>query len=348
MVFRKLLRMRADLFDYVLPPERIAQFPLAEREQAKLLCLDRKKGTWTNKHIFDLPEILKPGDLLVFNNTKVFNARLQARQEGEKTSFEVFLLHPEGSEWAALIRGLRKIELEETLVFADGSSAVLKKKEPDGVALLDFQRSVEGVFTLCEQHGSIPPPPYVKTELTSEKDYQTIYADPRGSVAAPTAGFHFTSALLEELSNRGIRHAFLTLHVGLGTFRPMQSTTLEEHQMHAEWIHIPKETVALIEATKQAGHRVIAVGTTTTRALESAARETGTLRPFEGFTDIFITPGYDFRVIDGLLTNFHLPKSTLIVLVSAFAGREQTLAAYQHAVTENYRFYSFGDAMLIL
>jgi S-adenosylmethionine:tRNA ribosyltransferase-isomerase len=340
--------MRADLFDYVLPPERIAQFPLAEREQAKLLCLNRQQGDWKDRRIIDLPILLEPGDLLVFNNSKVFNARLQARKEHDATPFEVFLLHPEGTEWAALIRGLRKIDLEEIIFFADGSTAILKKKEPDGVAWLDFQRPVEDVFKLCENHGSIPTPPYVKTNITSEKEYQTVYADPRGSVAAPTAGFHFTPTLLQELSVRGIKQAFLTLHVGLGTFRPMQSETLEEHQMHAEWVQISKETVALIEATKKAGHRVIAVGTTTTRALESAARVTGKLKPFEGFTDIFITPGYTFRVIDGLLTNFHLPKSTLIVLVSAFAGREQTLAAYHHAIAENYRFYSFGDAMLIL
>lgn len=340
--------MRADLFEYTLPAEQIAQFPLPEREQANLLFLDRKTGAFEDKHIADLPDLLKPGDLLVFNNSKVFHARLEGRAQNDAEAFEVFLLHPEGALWATLVRGLRKISIGDALWFADGSSATLVKKDPDGVAWFDFQRSPEAVFDLCEKYGQIPTPPYVNAELSTERDYQTVYADPRGSVAAPTAGFHFTPKLLETLHARGIQQAFLTLHVGLGTFRPMKSETLEEHQMHAEWIQVSPEVVAQIEATKKAGHRVIAVGTTTTRALESAAQRTGTLEPFEGFTSIFITPGFPFHVIDGLLTNFHLPKSTLLVLVSAFAGRETILGAYKHAVENQYRFYSFGDAMLIL
>lgn len=338
--------MRTDLFDYTLPPEQIAQFPLPVREQAKLLSLDRKTGAVHDHHIADLPDLLQPGDLLVFNNSKVFNARLEGYQH--RQTFEVFLLHPEGERWSALVRGLKKLAIGDDIIFADESTATLVQKDLDGVAWLDFHRPIEAVFELCEKHGQVPTPPYVKTTVTNASDYQTVYAEPRGSVAAPTAGFHFTPALLETLRARGIQQAFLTLHVGLGTFRPMQSETLEEHQMHAEWINVSKEVVAQIEATKRAGHRVIAVGTTTTRALESAAQATGSLQPFQGFTNIFITPGFIFRVIDGLVTNFHLPKSTLLVLVSALAGREHVLAAYQHAVTTNYRFYSFGDAMLIL
>lgn len=338
--------MRSDLFDYHLPPERIAQFPLAKRDEANLLVLDRNNGRYTDNHVFDLPDLLETGDLLVFNNSKVFNARLEAKKGDQ--SFEVFLLHPEGTIWHALIRGLRKLEPNDRLLFADGSSAVLIDKAMDGVARLEFFQPPEAVFALCDRIGQVPTPPYVQATEATAKDYQTIYADPRGSVAAPTAGFHFTPSLFKRLKEKGIQTAFLTLHVGIGTFRPMQTETLEEHRMHAEWISVPRTVVEQIEETKRSGHRVISVGTTTTRALESAAQRTGTLQPFEGFTDIFITPGFSFRVIDGLLTNFHLPKSTLIVLVSAFAGREATLAAYKHAVDTRYRFYSFGDAMLIL
>jgi S-adenosylmethionine:tRNA ribosyltransferase-isomerase len=340
--------MRSDLFDYELPPEAIAQAPLQKREEAKLLCLDRKNGTYIDRHVYDLPTLLQPGDLLVFNNSKVFNARLEATSDTQTVPFEVFLLHPQDTTWAALIRGLRKLELGDTLYFTDRSTAILTKKEADGVAWLDFQKSPQDVFALCEKYGQVPTPPYVKKAIDKPETYQTAYAEPVGSVAAPTAGFHFTPTLLEQLRAKGVKTVFLTLHVGLGTFRPMQTETLEEHTMHSEWISVSDEVVAEIEATKRAGHRVIAVGTTTTRALESAAQTTGTLKSFEGFTNIFITPGFEFKVIDGLVTNFHLPKSTLIVLVSALAGREAILRAYEHAVQSHYRFYSFGDAMFIL
>lgn len=341
--------MRTDLFDYNLPPNRIAQSPLSPREQAKLLLVDRTTGAYQDRHIFDLPDLLETGDLLIFNDSKVFKARLEATHTtklGTKTH-EVFLLNPEGDYWSALVRGTRTIQPQGKLLFADGTYVTLVHKGDDGVALLDFHRPAAEVFRLCETFGHVPTPPYVKTEVTDEKTYQTVYAKEVGSVAAPTAGFHFTEELLELLRTKGIQQDFVTLHVGLGTFRPMQSDDLETHKMHSEWAHVSAETIAKIEATKAAGHRVIAVGTTATRALESAAKN-GRLQPFEGSTDIFITPGSPFNAIDGLLTNFHLPKSTLLVLVSALAGREQILAAYQHAIESDYRFYSFGDAMLII
>ncbi len=338
--------METALFEYVLPPERIAQAPLKEREQAKLLRISRKEGSWEDKHIYDLPDLLEPGDLLIFNDSKVFRARLEATHSS-LGAFELFLLRPEGVTWTALIRHSRKLQPGDTLMCQDGTKAILLQKGEDGIVHLDFRRSVDEVFALCDAYGSVPTPPYVSASEEATTQYQTIYARERGSVAAPTAGFHFTEALFQALTARGVQKAFITLHVGIGTFRPMQSATLSEHTMHEEWASIPPETVTLIQNTKAAGHRVIAIGTTATRALESAAR-TGTLTAQSGFTNLFITPGYTFQVIDGLLTNFHLPKSTLLVLVSAFAGRESMLAAYAHAIESEYRFYSFGDAMLIL
>ena len=341
--------MRTDLFDYELPPEQIAQSPLIPREQAKLLVMNRANGTWQDCHIFDLPNLLQPGDLLVFNNIKVFKARLMATHAGTSGSkrHEVFLLHPNGTVWSALVRGTKSIHINDTLTFADGSEATLLEKEDDGVVRLDFHHTATEVFDLCERYGQVPTPPYVQASTENDSAYQTVYAKEVGSVAAPTAGFHFTPALLDSLKEKGISQAFVTLHVGLGTFRPMQSDELEEHKMHSEWASVSAETIAQINATRAAGHRVIAVGTTATRALESAALD-GTLKPFEGHTNIFITPGHTFRAIDGLLTNFHLPKSTLLVLVSSLIEREQLLRAYKHAIKEHYRFYSFGDAMLIV
>lgn len=338
--------METALFEYSLPPERIAQSPLTQREQAKLLRVTRTDGRWEDKHIYDLPDLLEPGDLLILNDSKVFRARLEAAHESLGT-FELFLLRPEGDAWTALIRHSRKLQPGDVLTCPDGTRVTLLNKGEDGIVHLDFHRSIDAVFLLCDTHGSVPTPPYVAATKEATTQYQTIYARERGSVAAPTAGFHFTESLFQNLEARGIKKAFVTLHVGIGTFRPMQSATLAEHVMHEEWAMISPETVALIQATKAAGHRVIAIGTTATRALESAA-QTGTLIATSGFTNLFITPGYKFQVIDGLLTNFHLPKSTLLVLVSAFAGRESMLAAYAHAIEKDYRFYSFGDAMLIL
>ncbi|MBM3204603.1 tRNA preQ1(34) S-adenosylmethionine ribosyltransferase-isomerase QueA [Candidatus Uhrbacteria bacterium] len=328
--------MQTSLFDYDLPPDRIAQHSVEPRDQAKMLVLDRASGEINDQHILDLPNFLRPNDLIVLNNSKVFKARLRAKR-GDITC-EIFLLRPENERWIALAQPARKLSADDTLLFSDGTKATLIEKREDGTIQLDFQKSPEDVFALADRIGEVPTPPYVNQSKSTD-EYQTIYAEKTGSVAAPTAGFHFTPRLFEALEKKGIKKAFVTLHVGLGTFRPMKSETLEEHVMHEEWIDVPEETKQLIEETKKNSGRVIAVGTTTVRALESRKN---------GFTNLFITLGYQFNVIDGLLTNFHLPKSTLLVLVSALAGREHILNAYQHAIQQDYRFYSFGDAMLIL
>ncbi len=351
--------METSLFDYPLPPERIAQKPMEPREAAKLLVLDRKTGAVEDKHVGDLPSLLRKGDLLVFNDSKVFKARLTAeiygmhtREAGKKV--EIFLLRPEGSLWLALARPGKKLHVGCRVMFADGSKARIMGKRDDGTVDIDFGIHPDRVFDLADQFGEVPVPPYVEPTAENTSVYQTTYAKNVGSVAAPTAGFHFTNALLETIRNNGIETAFVTLHVGVGTFRPMKSETLEEHDMHEEWAQVPEETAVMIQKAKQEGRRVIVVGTTAMRALESWAKVQeikpellGKNGEWSGFTNLFITPGFEFKVADGLITNFHLPKSTLIVLVSSFAGREQVMHAYQHAIENDYRFYSFGDTMLI-
>ncbi|MSR84936.1 tRNA preQ1(34) S-adenosylmethionine ribosyltransferase-isomerase QueA [Candidatus Uhrbacteria bacterium] len=330
--------MQTSLFDYHLLADRIAQKSIEPRDHAKLLVMDRETGELQDRHIFDLPDLLAPGDLLVMNNSKVFKARLTAHRGA--SIFEIFLLRPNKSHWLALAQPAKKLRVGDQLTLINGTALTLVEKNFDGTILIDFQKSPEEILALTDQIGEIPIPPYVKNQPKNLTDYQTIYAEKTGSVAAPTAGFHFTTELLQKLKMKGIKQGFVTLHVGLGTFRPMKTETLEEHKMHEEWVDVPEETRVLIEKTKQAGHRVIAIGTTTVRALESDMTS--------GFTQIFITPGYSFKKIDGLLTNFHLPKSTLLVLVSAFSSRTNILRAYQHAMDHEYRFYSFGDAMLII
>jgi len=322
--------MNVSLFDYSLPPDRIAQKSIEPREAAKLLVLDRKTGAMIDKHIRDLPELLRAGDLLVFNDSKVFKARLMSGD------IELFLLRPEGKHWIALGK---KLKTGSSILFDDVRVNIIEKRD-DGTVLIDFGMSVDEVFALCDRIGEVPVPPYVETTVENTTAYQTTYAKHVGSVAAPTAGFHFTPELLREIVSRKSQVAFVTLHVGLGTFRPMKNETLEEHVMHEEWAHVPEETRRAIEETKKNGGRVIVVGTTAMRALESGVDS--------GFTKLFITPGYQFKIADGLITNFHLPKSTLLVLVSAFAGRENVLNAYKHAIEQEYRFYSFGDAMLVI
>ena len=334
--------MNVSDFDYILPTDRIAQSSVEPRDQAKMLVLDRQVQTIDDRHVFDLPSYLRPGDLLVFNNSKVFKARLRAKTESG-TDVEVFLLRPVDAAWIALAKPGRKIHADDRLVFADDTVAIVKEKREDGTVVIDFGRTADEVFALADRYGEIPTPPYVEKKVDDPAAYQTVYAQEIGSVAAPTAGFHFTERLLEEIRRKGVQTAFVTLHVGLGTFRPMKTETLEAHEMHEEWACVSEETARMIAETQKNGGRVIAVGTTTVRALESAEVKT-----YSGFTRLFITPGYSFHVIDGLVTNFHLPKSTLLVLVSAFAGREYILHAYQHAIDSGYRFYSFGDAMLIV
>lgn len=327
--------MDTDAFWYALPPERIAQRPIEPRDQAKLLVLNRKTGAWQDKHVFDLPDLIRPGDLLVFNDTKVFKARLKF--EGG----EILLLRPSDppSLWLAIGRPAKKLRPGLRIVLQDGTRISVLERGDDGTLVLNFGIPANDVIALADRLGEMPLPPYIQMPSANDNDYQTIYAKHAGSVAAPTAGFHFTPKLFEKLETRGMKKAFVTLHVGLGTFRPIKTNTIEKHAMHEEWCFVPDETHEMIEETRGRGGRVIAVGTTTVRALESDG---------DGFTKLFITPGYTFKSVDGLLTNFHLPKSTLLVLVSAFAGRENVLRAYQHAIENDYRFYSFGDAMLII
>lgn len=325
------------MFDYRLPPERIAQEPIRPRDHSRLLVLDRETGQFAHKRFFEIEDELRAGDVLVMNDTKVFRARLRAGD------VEVFLLRGDGTRWEALLRPGRKVQVGDALDLG-GLVARVEAKRGDGVATLSFDVGVEDVLAFTDAHGEIPVPPYVEKVPERPEDYQTVYAREVGSVAAPTAGFHFTPELMERLRNKGVQFEFVTLHVGIGTFRPVKSDTLEGHEMHAELVSIDAETSARIRAAKNEGRRVVAVGTTTVRALEGSGVPDG---GFSGDVNLFITPGFAFRVIDGLVTNFHLPKSTLLVLVSAFAGRERVLAAYEEAVRLGYRFFSFGDAMFI-
>ncbi|MBI2485325.1 tRNA preQ1(34) S-adenosylmethionine ribosyltransferase-isomerase QueA [Candidatus Uhrbacteria bacterium] len=338
------------LFDYDLPEECIAQRSVLPRDEARLLVLDRSSGVRTHACVLDLPTFLRAGDTLVFNDTKVFNARLMATCRGRV--HEVLLLRAllDGhgtSQWEVILRGAKRLHAGDVLL-CDGVMFVLRQKPTEKeAAAVEAMASVAEVHALCDRVGHIPVPPYVKEEPKRLEDYQTIYAKHVGSVAAPTSGFHFTPRLFQALEKRGIEKAFVTLHVGGGTFVPVKTETLEEHRMHAEWVSLSKETVACIRRTKERGGRVIAVGTTTVRTLEGIAECFGELRPYEGEINLFITPGFSFRVIDGLVTNFHLPRSTLLALVSAFAGREGILQAYREAIANGYRFFSFGDAMFI-
>lgn len=352
--------MKTSDFDYFLPPDRIAQEPLRPRDRSRLLVLDRKTGERQHRRFFEIGGFLKPGDLLVVNESKVFKARLCAtvgaglprpgRGDHAPTDIEIFLLRPKDRHWVALAKPGRKLKVGVSVRFDDGSSADVVEKRDDGTVVLDFRRTAEEVLAWTDLVGSVPTPPYVdRPPVDAEEVYQTVYAKTVGSVAAPTAGFHFTPELIADLRANGIRFATVTLHVGLGTFRPIKTETVEEHEMHEEWVDVPPSTSDELRATKERGGRVIAVGTTSVRALESETRH--------GFTNLFITPGYRFRFVDGLITNFHLPKSTLLVLVSSFVGehhddpnwgRRTVIAAYEDAVKSDYRFYSFGDAMLII
>lgn len=341
--------MSASDFDYELPENLISQQPAQPRESARLLVLDRTKDTTLHRTVRDLPEYLKAGDALVVNVSKVFNARLKGRlAKGPTGKIELFLVKPRGAHWQAIGKPGKKLVPGAQVKIADGFVATVIEKHPDGTLFIDFGLPKERVFELANLHGEIPVPPYIK-RVPFSSEYQTAYAKNEGSVAAPTAGFHLTPALIETLKEKGVEFHEVTLHVGLGTFMPIRSEKLDEHAMHSEWVEIPDATVAGILKAKLERRRVIAVGTTTVRALEGAAQRCGgELCAWHGEVNIFIKPGFEFRVIDALMTNFHLPKSTLLVLVSALAGRERVLAAYKEAVRMKYRFYSFGDAMLVI
>jgi len=332
-------------FDYNLPSELIAQTPLPNRDQCRLLTLDRRTGAIAHRRFDELPNILRPDDLLVVNDSRVLPARLYGRKPtGGRV--EILLLRPFGTDsWSALTHpGLR---VGQTVDFADVLGAQVDSIGIDGERILRFNRAGSDLDRAIHQIGQLPIPPYVKTPLQRPDDYQTVYAAEEGSVAAPTAGLHFSHDLLERLRTNGIEQVHLTLHVGVGTFRPVKVTNVAEHRMHAEWFRISDEAATRINRAKGDGRRIVAVGTTVVRTLESVADAAGLIQPTTGDTSLFIVPGYQFRCIDALITNFHLPRSTLLMLVSAFAGREHVLAAYAEAVRERYRFYSFGDAMLI-
>jgi S-adenosylmethionine:tRNA ribosyltransferase-isomerase len=338
--------MRTADFDYVLPTDLIAQQPAPERLHSRLMVLHRETGLIEHSRFDRVGSYLQPGDLLVANRTRVIPARLAARRAtgGE---VEILLLRPAGEDsWEVMARPARKLKPGEALAIQGAPvKAVPQRRGEDGTWFMRFEGPGD-VEAALRQAGRLPLPPYIR-EGAPEDRYQTVYADREGSVAAPTAGLHFTEDLLEELRGDGIRTEFVTLHVGTGTFKPVTADRIEEHHMHPEWGEVPPEVAGAANAAKSTGNRVIAVGTTSTRLLETAG-ESGTVQPFTGETDRYIYPGYHFRVIDGLITNFHLPKSTLLMLVSALAGRENVMRAYDEAIRERYRFYSFGDAMLII
>lgn len=341
--------MKTRDFYYDLPPELIAQTPIARRDGSRLLALDKESGAWQHRHFYDLPQYLHPGDCLILNDSRVLPARLLGERLPGGGACEVLLLIDRGDQiWECLVRPGKKLRRGARLSFGGGAlTAEVTEELPDGNRLVRF--AYEGIFLeLLERLGKMPLPPYIKEELRDRERYQTVYSKVTGSAAAPTAGLHFTPELLHTISEQGVNIGYVTLHVGLGTFRPVKAEEITDHEMHSEYCVIPQETADLINATKRRGGRVICVGTTSCRTIESWAGEDGTMHAAAGWTDIFIYPGYRFKVLDGLITNFHLPESTLIMLVSALAGREHVLAAYREAVQQKYRFFSFGDAMLIL
>ncbi len=340
---------KTDDFDFYLPEELIAQVPLKNRSQSKLMVLDHKKGTMKDTQFLDIIEQLEPNDALVMNNTRVLPARLFGTKVDTGANMEVLLLtNTEGDTWETLMKPAKKAKIGTQIAFGDGHLiATVTELLEDGGRMVEF--SYEGIFLeILEDLGEMPLPPYIKEKLDEADRYQTVYAKENGSAAAPTAGLHFTNEVLEKLEAKGVQLAFLTLHVGLGTFRPVSVDDVENHTMHSEYYQLSAETAQVLNETKAKGGRVVAVGTTSIRTLETIANKfDGKLEADSGWTDIFIKPGYTFQFVDAFLTNFHLPKSTLIMLVSAFAGREFVLDAYKHAVDGQYRFFSFGDAMFV-
>lgn len=335
-------------FDYDLPEELIAQTPIEPRNASRLMVLDPQAETIEHAHFYDLKKFLLPGDTLIFNDTRVMPARLIGHRELTGGKVEVFLLRRiDGDTWETLVKPGKKAQIGNVICFSDELSCEIVEHTDFGGRIVKFR--YEGIFEeILDRLGETPLPPYIHEKLADKERYQTVYSKEEGSAAAPTAGLHFTREQMQELKEMGVHLGFVTLHVGLGTFRPVNVDKIEEHVMHKEYYCISDETAELIKATKAAGHRVIAVGTTSIRTLESAATAKGEIAGKSGWTEIFIYPGYEFKIVDAIITNFHLPKSTLIMLISAFAGREFVLKAYRCAVKEKYRFFSFGDAMLLL
>ena len=340
--------MKTHDFWYDLPEELIAQTPLTKRDSSRLCVLDKETGLISHKHFYDILDYLRPGDCLVMNDSRVLPARLLGHRP-TGGAVEVLLLRDLGDKkWECLCKPGRKMQVGCGVIFGNGElTATVTAVKEDGNRIVEFH--YDGIFLeVLERLGKMPLPPYIKEELQDQERYQTVYSREVGSAAAPTAGLHFTEELLERAGEKGIKTAFITLHVGLGTFRPVKAEEISEHHMHSELCMISRETAEMINSTKKNGGKVICVGTTSCRTLESLVQEDGSFCEASKWTDIFIFPGYRFKAMDGLITNFHLPESTLVMLVSAFAGRENVLNAYHEAVKERYRFFSFGDAMLIL
>ena len=340
--------MKTHDFWYDLPEELIAQTPLEKRDTSRLCVLDRQSGKVTHKHFYDIIDYLQPGDCLVMNDSRVLPARLLGHRP-TGGAIEVLLLRDLGNKrWECLCKPGRKMQVGNEVIFGDGElTAKVVEVQETGNRVVEFQ--YEGIFLeVLERLGKMPLPPYIKAELADQERYQTVYSREVGSAAAPTAGLHWTKELLDKARNKGVKTAFVTLHVGLGTFRPVQVENVLDHHMHAELCMLSEETAAILNETRAAGGRVICVGTTSCRTLESLVNEDGSFEAKSKWTEIFIYPGYTFKAMDGLITNFHLPESTLVMLVSAFAGKENVMAAYEEAVRERYRFFSFGDAMCIL
>lgn len=341
--------MKLEEFDYNLPEKLIAQEPIADRAKSRLLVLHKRNGNIEHKVFEDVIDYLDPGDCLVLNDTKVIPARLFGYRKRTSAKIEMVLLKPMGNDvWEVLVKPGKKAKIGDDIVFGDGNLVAKVLDYTDfGGRVVQF--SYEGSFQdILDKLGNMPVPPYIHKALKDKTRYQTVYGSVPGSSAAPTAGLHFTKELLDKIRSKGISTAFVTLHVGLGTFRPVKVENIEDHHMHTEYFEVSEKASDIINNTKCKGHKVIAVGTTSTRTLETISDESGFIKPQKGWSDIFIYPGYKFKSIDGLITNFHLPKSTLIMLVSAFAGKEKVFNAYEEAVQCKYRFFSFGDAMLIL
>ena len=340
--------MKVEEFDYYLPEELIAQTPIKQRDASRLMVLDKKTGELVHKHFYDIIDYLNKGDTLVLNDTKVLPARLIGEKVSTKAVIEVLLLkNIEGDTWECLVKPARRIHVGDVVSFGDGllKLTCIDVKD-EGIRV--FEASFRGIFyELLDKLGTMPLPPYIHKKLEDKDRYQTVYAKETGSAAAPTAGLHFTEELLERIKEKGINIVYLTLHVGLGTFRPVKVEDVTKHKMHSEFYSLSKSVADILNKTRENGKRIIAVGTTSTRTLETIYQKFGTFKEDSGFTDIFIYPGKEVKSIDGLITNFHLPKSTLIMLVSAIAGKDNILNAYNIAVKEKYRFFSFGDAMFI-
>ncbi len=340
--------VKVEDFDFHLPEELIAQTPLENRSESRLMVLDKEDGSMDHIRFKQITDYLEEGDCLVLNDTRVLPARLFGQKEDTGANIEVLLLKQEdGDKWETLVKPAKRIRVGTEIVFGDGKlKATCVDLKEHGGRILEF--TYEGIFyEVLDELGEMPLPPYIRERLEEQDRYQTVFAKERGSAAAPTAGLHFTEELLDELREKGVHIAFITLHVGLGTFRPVSVDTIEEHDMHAEFYQVSEGTARLLNEVRANGGRIVTVGTTSTRTLETIASKHGTFVEENGWTNIFIYPGYEFKGIDGLITNFHLPKSTLIMLVSAFAGQENVMHAYETAVKEKYRFFSFGDAMLI-